>query len=66
MDIDEFKTVSAWYKKMKADGYEIPLTLYHTLIKLMDDKKIPFKDAYRELEREGRIKVINRVINFDL
>jgi len=66
MDIDEYKTVGEWYKKMKADGFDVPLALYHTLIKLMDDKKISFQDAYRELEREGRIKVINRVINFDL
>lgn len=66
MNIEEFKTVGEWYKKMKKDGYIVPLPLYHTLVKLMEDKKIAFKDAYKELENEGRIKVINRTINFDL
>jgi len=51
---------------MKKDGYQIPLTLYHTLIKPMKDKRISFQDAYKELEDEGRIKVINKTINFDL
>ena len=66
MDIDEFKTVGAWYKKMKADGYQIPLPLYHTLVMMMKDKRMSFQDAYKELENEGRIKMINKTINFDL
>ncbi len=66
MDIDEFKTVGAWYKTMKKDGYIVPLSLYHSLIKLMKDKRIPFSEAYKELESKGRIKVINKTITFDL
>ena len=66
MDINEFQTVGEWYKKMKKDGYQIPLSLYHSLIKLMKDKRIPFQEAYKELESEDRIKIINKVINFDL
>lgn len=66
MDIDEFKTVGAWYKKMKTDGYTVPLPLYHTLVKLMRDKRISFQDAYKELEDEDRIEIINKAINFDL
>jgi len=66
MDIDQFKTTSQWYRKMKAEGFEIPLALYHALIKLTKDKHISFQDAYHELEAEGRIKVINKTINFNL
>ena len=66
MDIEGFKTAGEWYRKMKADGYQIPLSLYHTLIKLMKDERISFQDAYKALEDKGRIKVINKTINFDL
>lgn len=66
IDIGQFQSTTQWYKAMKADGYQIPLTLYHTLIKLMKDKRISFQDAYKALEDEGRIKVINKTINFDL
>jgi len=66
MDIDRFKTTSQWYRKMKSDGFEVPLALYHALIKLTKDKHISFQEAYQELEIEGRVKVINKTINFDL
>lgn len=66
MDIDQFKTTSQWYRKMKAEGFEIPLALYHALIKLTKDKHISFQEAYQDLESEGRIKVINKTITFDL
>ncbi|MDO8513100.1 MAG: hypothetical protein Q7S37_01215 [bacterium] len=66
MDTNKFETTSEWYKKMKADGFEVPLTLYHALIKLTKDKRISFQDAYKALEDEGRIKVVNKTINFDL
>lgn len=66
MDIDQFQTTSQWYKKMKKDGFDVPLALYHALMKLTKDKHISFQDAYQELEAEGRIKVINKTITFNL
>lgn len=66
MDINEFKTAGEWYKKMKADGFTVPLSLYHSIIKLMKDERIPFQEAYQELEAKGRIKVINKIVTFDL
>jgi hypothetical protein len=65
MDID-FQTAGEWYRKMKADDYVIPLTLYYTLIKLMKDKRIPFPAAYQQLLDEGKIKVVNKKVIFDL
>lgn len=66
MDINEFQTAGEWYKKMKTEGYTVPLTLYYTLIKLMEDKRIVFPEAYQELQNEGRIKIVNKTIIFNL
>jgi len=66
MDMNEFKTVGEWYRKMKAEDYTVPLSLYYTLIKLMKDDHISFPNAYRKLQAEDRIKEINKTIIFDL
>lgn len=66
MDIDQFETSSHWYKKMKADGFDVPLTLYHTINKLIKEKHIPFQKVYKELLDSGRIKVVNKSVLFDL
>jgi len=66
MDINEFQTAGAWYRKIKAEEYTVPLALYYALVKLMDDKRIPFPEAYKELQAEGRIKEINKTVNFKL
>ena len=66
MDINEFQTAGEWYRKMKAEDYTVPLALYYALVKLMDDKRIPFSAAYRELQDEGKIKIVNKTIIFDL
>lgn len=66
MDINEFQTAGAWYKKMKMEGYNVPLALYYALVKLMDDKHIPFSVAYRELLDEEKIKIVNKNIFFNL
>lgn len=66
MEINEFQTAGEWYKKMKAEGYTVPLSLYHTLIKIMKDERISFPVAYQKLQAEGRIKEIDKSIIFDL
>lgn len=66
MDIKRFKTAGQWYKTLKKDGYQIPLTLYHELNKLSKEKGMSFQDAYEELFENGRIKVVDKTINFDL
>lgn len=66
MDINEFQTAGEWYRKMKSEDYTVPLSLYHTLIKIMKDEHIPFPDAYQKLQSEGRIKEINKTIIFNL
>lgn len=51
---------------MKAEDYTVPLTLYYTLIKIMKDKRIPFPTAYQQLSDEGKIKVVNKKVIFEL
>jgi hypothetical protein len=66
MNIEDFKTAGEWYRRMKKDEYTVPLALYYALVKLMDDKRIPFAVAYRELLDQGKIKIINKNVIFDL
>jgi len=66
MDIQDFKTVGDWYRKMKTDGFTVPLSLYHTLTKIMKDERVSFPEAYQKLQAEGQIKIINKTINFNL
>jgi len=66
MDINEYQTAGEWYRKMKADGFTVPLALYHTLIKIMKDERISFQEAYKKLQAEGRVQEINKTIIFDL
>lgn len=66
MDINEFQTAGGWYRQMKTDGFAVPLSLYHTLIKIMKDERVSFQDAYKQLQAEGRIKEINKTIIFNL
>ena len=66
MDITEFKTAGEWYKKMKADNFTVPLSLYYALIKLMEDKHITLSTAYEELFNQGQIKIVNKNIIFNL
>ena len=30
MNIEKFKTAGEWYRKMKKDGFEVPLIISHT------------------------------------
>jgi hypothetical protein len=66
MDINESQTTGDWYRRMKKDEYTVPLALYYALVKLMDDKRITFAAAYRELLDEGKIKIINKNVIFEL
>jgi hypothetical protein len=66
MNIEDFDTAGEWYRKMKAEGYTIPLSLYHILIKVMKDERISFQEAYKQLQAEGRVKEINKTIIFNL
>ena len=66
MDINEFKTVAEWYKKMKADGYAVPLALYFTLERMVKEKKITFQQAYNELFENKRVKIVDKNIIFEL
>ena len=66
MDINEVKTVAEWYKKMKAEGYTIPLVLCYTLERMVKEKKMTFKQAYNELLNQGRITLSNRTFSFNL
>ena len=66
MDINEFKTVAGWYKKMKADGYTVPLALYSTLERMVKEKKMTFQQAFNELQTKNRIQINNKNISFSL
>ena len=66
MDISKFRTTSQWYKKMKTEGYEIPLALYHTLNKIIAENNVTFQDAYGELFDKGKIQIVDKKINFNL
>jgi hypothetical protein len=66
MEINRYKTAGQWYKTLKKDGYQIPLTLYYELNKLSKEKGVSFQDAYKELSESGRIKIVDKTINFDL
>jgi hypothetical protein len=66
MNIEDFQTAGAWYRKMKLDGFAVPLALYHTLIKIMKDDRVSFQEAYKQLQAEGRVKEINKTIIFKL
>jgi len=66
MKIDNYKSVSNWYKTMKYEGYEIPLTLYHTLSKMVNENNISFQQAYLELEKRGKVKIVNKKFDFYL
>lgn len=66
MDISDFKTTTEWYRKMKADGYDVPLALYFTLERMVKEKRMTFQQAYNELQSKNRIQVNNKSIAFDL
>jgi len=66
VDISKFKTTSQWYKKMKTEGYEIPLALYHTLNKIIAENHVTFQDAYKDLSDRGKITIVDKKINFNL
>ena len=66
MDINDFKTTAEWYKKMKADGYNVPLALYFTLERMVKEKRMTFQEAFNELQAKGRIQINNKSISFNL
>ena len=66
MDITEFKTAGQWYRKMKTDNFTVPLSLYYSLIKLIEDEHVSLSVAYEELFAQGRIKIVDKNIIFDL
>ena len=66
METEDFRTVGDWYRKMKAEGYTVPLTLYYTLEKMIKDKKITFAQAYDELSSKNRIQISNKNVIFNL
>ncbi|MEI6039747.1 MAG: hypothetical protein WCP93_00085 [Candidatus Berkelbacteria bacterium] len=66
MDINEFKTVAEWYKKMKADGYTVPLALYFTLERMVKEKRMTFQQAFNELQTKNRIQINNKNVSFNL
>lgn len=63
---EDFRNTSEWYRKMKADGFTVPLTLYYTLEKMVKEKRTTFQTAYNDLLSKDRIKIVNKVIIFDL
>jgi len=66
MDINDFKTTAEWYKKMKADGYNVPLALYFTLERMVKEKRMTFQQAFEELQAQNRIQINNKNISFNL
>ncbi|MEI6040188.1 MAG: hypothetical protein WCP93_02460 [Candidatus Berkelbacteria bacterium] len=66
MDISDFKITAEWYKKMKADGYNVPLALYFTLERMVKEKRMTFQQAYSELQAQNRIQINNKNISFNL
>lgn len=66
MNIEEYKTAAEWYKATKLEGYEVPLALFHTLNKITSEKNMTFQEAYKELLGKGKIKIVDKIISFNL
>jgi len=66
MDISDFKTTTQWYRKMKTDGYDVPLVLYFTLERMVKEKRMTFQQAFEELQAQNRIQINNKNISFNL
>ena len=62
----KYITLGDWYRKSKNEEYEVPLALYHTLDKMINERGLSFSEAYEELLKQGKIEIDGKTIKFYL